>query len=447
MSAASPTRPSAARLTAYAGPGVPVAATGLPLVVFLPPYFAGELGLDLAAVGLIFGLVRGIDTIFDPVVGHWADNTRTRFGRFKPWIMVGAILTFIATAAVFFAPQGIGLWYLGFGLAALYTGQSMLNVPHISWGATLTDDYHQRSRIYSFWQGGHLAGLILVLALPAVLGVFMGAAAPPAVYAMGAFVLVSIPLTVGAALILVPRTRGDLTPAHMRWADVKRVFRDTDLRLLIIADVSVHLAGGATGSLFRFFAEEVRGFTDTLSAIGLLAYFVSGLVGLPLWLRLAKRIGKARTGACAAAYGGIAHVAASFVFSADRPIASLIAIMFVGLSYAAPAFLLRAMLADHADAEKAAGSADRIGLLNALLTTAQKLGFVVPVAVLFPLLALYGFDPARGSANSDAALAAVEIIWIVSVPLLMLPGIWLMARYRNDQKRHVARRTAAGATP
>ncbi|MGB3723837.1 MAG: MFS transporter [Pacificimonas sp.] len=433
-----PSRQPTSRLIAYAGPGVPVAATGLPLIVFLPPFYAGEMGLDLAAVGLMFGTVRAIDTLFDPVVGYWADNTRSRFGRFKPWIALGAILVFLASALLFFPPDDAGLlWLLG-GLVVMYAGQSFLNVPHLGWGATISPDYDERSRIYGFWQAGHMVGLIAVLLLPAILSLLMGAEAPPAVTAMGWFILAITPFTVLAALLFVPRSRANLSKARLRWADLQRIFGDPSLRLLLIADISVNLAAGSTGTLFRFFFEGARGFSDIESSLGLLVYFIIGLVMLPLWLRLAKRIGKARTGAFAALYGAIAHVIAFFLFDASRPYVSLAAICMAGVGYAAPLFLLRAMLADHGDVEREAGGIDRSGLLNAVLTTAQKLGYVLPVAVLFPLLALFGYDPAPGAPKDAGAIAALEMLYLLCVPLLLVPAIWLQFRYRADQRRHAA---------
>ncbi|MBV7255238.1 MFS transporter [Pacificimonas sp. WHA3] len=433
----------ARRLLAYAGPGVPIAAMGLPLVVFLPPYYATELGFDLALVGLVFGLVRALDTAFDPLVGHWADNTRTRFGRFKPWIAGGGLLLMASVGAVFFPPEGIGISWLIVGLLFLYCGYSLANVPHVSWGATLSNDYHERSRVYSYWQGGHILGLVLVLALPAILSGVMGADAPPAVHGMGAFILIAIPITIVAALVLVPRTNASLERQRFGWSDFRRMVQDPGLRLLLIADVSVNLAAGATGTLFRFFAEDARGFTVEVASLGLLFYFVSGLLALPLWLKIAKRIGKAKAGAYAALYGAVAHIIAAFMFDADNLLISVIAIMFAGLAYAAPGFLLRAMLADLSEVERAAGRPDRVGLYNAALTTAQKVGYVIPVAVLFPILSLAGFDPGVAGGNSPEAIRALELIWLIASPILLLPAIILQFRYRADQERHISGRAAA----
>ena len=174
--------------------------------------------------------------------------------------------------------------------------------------------------IYSYWQGGHLGGLIFVLLLPAILAGLMGERAPAAVHAMGLFILVALP--VGA--VLAHRLRAEV--ARPAWRGAARLggfpaacSAIQDLRLLLIADVSVNLAAGATGTLFRFFAEEARGFSDTDSSLGLLVYFITGLLALPLWLRLAKRIGKARDRERSLPlYGALVHMIAFTVFDADE---------------------------------------------------------------------------------------------------------------------------------
>ena len=79
-------------LAAFAAPCLPVAAAGLPFVVYLPPYYAGPLGLSLSVVGALFLIVRLIDVPLDPLIGHAIDRTMTRFGRYKPWILVAAAM-------------------------------------------------------------------------------------------------------------------------------------------------------------------------------------------------------------------------------------------------------------------------------------------------------------------------------------------------------------------
>ncbi len=419
-----PTRTAAA----YAGPGLPVAALGLPLVIYLPPYYAGELGLDLATVGLVFFLVRAIDVPLDPLIGHWIDATRSRWGRFRPWLVAGGLTLAGATVAVFFAQPGVSAFYL-FGWALLlYAGQSMLNVAHMAWGATLSADYHQRSRIYSFWIAGHLVGLITVLILPAALGQLLGDAGPEPVHLMGGFIIVIVPLTLIVALVAVHEVAPGGAHPRITRADLRRLAGNRTLLLILLADVLANFAPGVTGALFQFVFEQVLGFSTSGAAILLLVYFGSGLACLPLWLRLAGRVGKHRAAAIACALGVFVHVGAFLVFDAGNLVVSTAAIAVAGIPYAAPGFLLRAMMADFGDEERLAGGADRIALLNAVLTTAQKVGYAIPVGVLFPVLALVGFSAEPGAANAPLALAWVEGFWLALPAVLLTSAALVMAR-------------------
>ena len=79
-------------LAAFAAPCLPLTGVGLPLIVYLPPYYAGTLGLDLALTGIIFSAVRWIDLPLDIVFGHGIDRTDTKWGRFRPWMVIGGLV-------------------------------------------------------------------------------------------------------------------------------------------------------------------------------------------------------------------------------------------------------------------------------------------------------------------------------------------------------------------
>jgi Na+/melibiose symporter-like transporter len=98
-----------------------------------------------------------------------------------------------------------------------------------------------------------------------------------------------------------------------------------------------------------------------------------------------------------------------------------------GVPFAAPNFLLRAMLADLNDAQaldqRLAGGegAETTGLNFAILTATAKLGFAIPVGLTYPLLAIIGFDPKPGAANSAAAIRGLELLF--AFPSAALAGI------------------------
>jgi Na+/melibiose symporter-like transporter len=109
-------------LAAFSGPGLPIGAVGLPMIVYLPPYYAGALGLDLAAVGLVFFLVRAIDLPLDPLLGHLMDRTRSRFGRYRPWLLAGGLTLAAGAWLVFMAEPGLGAFAAFCFLMVLYLG-------------------------------------------------------------------------------------------------------------------------------------------------------------------------------------------------------------------------------------------------------------------------------------------------------------------------------------
>ena len=193
---------SSGRLAAFASPSIALAAMGLPLVIYLPTFYSTVVGLPLAAVGLAFLVVRLLDIGLDPILGALMDHTRSRWGRFRPWLALGAPILTISAGALFIPPEGASFAYLVAALLATYLGYSICYLAQLSWGAALSADYNTRSKIFAWWQGANLSGVILVLAIPALLP---AARNDPtfAVHAMAGFILATLPLGALLALSLI----------------------------------------------------------------------------------------------------------------------------------------------------------------------------------------------------------------------------------------------------
>ena len=151
---------AAALLALFAAPCLGLAGIGLPLQVYLPPFYSAQLGVNLSAVGVAFMVVRLLDIAIDPTLGVLMDRTRVPFGRFKAWLTAGVPLLMLGSVVLFFSSPGVTAVQLAIGLALAYGGWSVCVVAQTSWGALLSPSYNERSRIYGWWQMFNLLGLL-----------------------------------------------------------------------------------------------------------------------------------------------------------------------------------------------------------------------------------------------------------------------------------------------
>ena len=91
--------------------GIPLAVIGYPLAIWIPAHYANGLGISLAMVGTILMLARFTDVLTDPLMGEISDRFKTRFGRRKPWVLLGMPIMMIGVYQLFIPPEGeVGIW-------------------------------------------------------------------------------------------------------------------------------------------------------------------------------------------------------------------------------------------------------------------------------------------------------------------------------------------------
>jgi GPH family glycoside/pentoside/hexuronide:cation symporter len=123
-----------------------------------------SLGLNAFWLGVILIIPRLWDAVSDPLIGHISDNTRTRWGRRRPFLLIGGILVSVFFVAMWWIPKGdmVRLWfpseagfqwfqlsYILFTLLLFYTACTIFEIPHGALGMEMTTDYHERTRLFS----------------------------------------------------------------------------------------------------------------------------------------------------------------------------------------------------------------------------------------------------------------------------------------------------------
>ncbi len=118
------------------------------------PIYQLALGVDPALLGIAMGIPRLIDAITDPVMGHISDNAHTRFGRRRPFIFIGAILSTVLfilmwMPPVFLGTNGIAGYFLVISVL-YYLAYTVFAIPWGALGLELTDDYNERTKVQAF---------------------------------------------------------------------------------------------------------------------------------------------------------------------------------------------------------------------------------------------------------------------------------------------------------
>ena len=123
-----------------------------------------SLGLNAFWLGVILIIPRLWDAVSDPIIGHISDNTRTRWGRRRPFLLIGGILVAVFFVAMWWIPKGdmVRLWfpsdagfqwfqlsYILFMLLLFYTACTIFEIPHGALGMEMTTDSHERTRLFS----------------------------------------------------------------------------------------------------------------------------------------------------------------------------------------------------------------------------------------------------------------------------------------------------------
>lgn len=422
-------------MLALAGPSIPLAALSLPMVVYLPAYYSGSLGLDLATVGSVFMIVRLLDIGFDPLIGGVMDRMKTRFGRYRPWLVVATPLIMLSMAMLFMARPGASAMHLAGWLLVIYAGWSIMSLAQLALAANVSPDYHERSRIYGWWQIAFSIGMIGAMLMPKIIGMFGVRDQAASMAAMAWLVICLTPLMVAITLALV-RERPIAT--ERQGGGLREYFelmRNRTVQRLLACEALLGITGGATSTLALFYFTRTKGLDAADLGLLFILHAIAGMVFTPFWSGLAIRIGKhSALGLTALLYAS--GQVAIWLVPAGQLAMLLAAQCLIGIAYGGASLLPRAMIADVSDEERLRARQERTGLLYALLIGVWKIGQAVSVGLMFWGLALFGFDPAPGAANGAAALLGLQLLYI-ALPVVLCVGAALVAfRYPLTAARH-----------
>jgi GPH family glycoside/pentoside/hexuronide:cation symporter len=396
------------------------------------------LGVAPGLISTVMMVKVGIDAASDAIFGWISDNTRTRFGRRRPFILVGGVLAGIGLPLMFAVGRG---WsdteYFIFMLVstALYVPvMSCFNMPWVSLGSEMTPDYNERTNVMSIRNAiQKLPELGLFFAAQfTTLAIFNDADGKPDIL-RGAQVYCAIlgAIMVAASIAmfllvreryyenLVSRKQEKIALSDTLW----RTLRCRPFRTLVIMMLAYGL-GTAMVSALGYYATvyyvckgDVALATKWNTAMGL-AGMVFGFLGIPFFNRLAHRFDKRTAMATVLGLAICAFIGDWWLYDPERPALQLLACGFVAFTGAGFWTLYGSVLADVIDHDELETGQRREGSFSACQSWISKVGIALGVGASGWILQFTGFD-AKVPVQSEHSIFMIRIL-LSSIPVIGL---------------------------
>lgn len=274
------------RFFRYALPGLPLAALGLPFYIYAPLWLAEQGGYGYTLVGAIFFLARISDVVSDLPLGAWVDRRGSHRALWLgSWLLITA-----STLLLVLLPHPWSASALALALVLLMLGWTGITVPWLALPVNLSRNNIDRLRYNSSREGMLLLGTLMAMLAPAIV-------APSAL----PWVLASLLLVLLLAVYLQGSQGAAETTKNI--LSFKVLLADVRVRSLALPWFLNMLANAIPGTVLLLFMREVLGAEDAVP-LALLSYFLAGLIGVPFWYFLAKKLGDLRSwriGLCSSA--------------------------------------------------------------------------------------------------------------------------------------------------
>ena len=437
---------SFAKRLAYAAPAFSLAVVGIPIYVYIPKFYTDVVGVHITLLGSIILGIRVFDAATDPLIGVLSDKTRSRFGRRRPYIAGGALVLALAIFFLFNPPEKpptfetawFGIWFF-----CVFLFWTLVEVPYESLGPEITFDYHERIALFGWRDGALIAGTLVAAASPAMVSGMLGLSSSPADERFK-FLWISVfygPLVVAFCwwcVLSIREREVDRLPFRPGSGNgFKRVLQNRPFVILLVSYTIAAFGSNLPATLILYYVEYVL--QSTRADLFLALYFVTGIVFLPGWVILAKRIGKKYAWILSMAVNTGAFTGVLFLGPGDAAVYGFLVVLS-GLGFGATIALPSAMQADVIDYDELITGERREGVYVGLWSISKKLAAALGVGLALSLLGTVGYEP--NVVQSEGVVRTLRVLYAGVPSLCNVVALLIALAYPVNSRVHDEIRTA-----
>lgn len=416
-----------------------------------------QLGFSGLLLGLTYFIPKFYDALFDLIMGYVSDNTKSKWGRRRQYVLAGAIILGISFALMWqlYAENGVtyNFWYFLLISLIFYSGLTIFSIPYVAMGYEMSDDFHERTNIMATSQLiGQLAWVVapwfwVIMADKSLFPSGDVAVRTLAVYvAIGCAILAAIP----AFFIPSKSTLNeDYSPIDLKgilgsFGEIKEGLKASieikPFRKICIATFLIFNAFQTTAAFSYFiikyylFKGNEDGFGLWPTLFGCVGAIITTVVVIPIVARMSKTMGKKKAFLLSQGISVIGYILLFVLFVPGKPYLFLFALPFFSFGIGSLFTLMMSMTSDVIDIDELNTGKRREGSLGAIYWWMVKFGTAVAGLLSGLILSLVAFQ-SNAATQTDETMFWLRIFF-VGVPILgTLSAIWVMRNYDIDEAK------------
>ncbi len=416
-----------------------------------------KLGFSGLLLGLTYFIPKFYDALFDLIMGYVSDNTKSKWGRRRQYVIAGAIILGFSFAFMWqlYADNGVTYNFIYFLVISLifYSGLTIFSIPYVAMGYEMSDDFHERTNIMATSQLiGQLAWVVapwfwVIMADQSLFPSSDVAVRTLAVYvAIGCAILAAIPafFIQGKSTLHENYSPIDLKGILSSFGEIKEGLKASveikPFRKICIATFLIFNAFQTTAGFSYFiikyylFKGNEEGFGLWPTLFGSVGAIITTIAVIPIVARMSKIMGKKKAFLVSQSISIVGYILLFLLFVPGKPYLFLFALPFFSFGIGSLFTLMMSMTSDVIDIDELNTGKRREGSLGAIYWWMVKFGTAVAGLLSGLILSLVAFK-SNAATQTDDTMFWLRIFF-VGIPILgTLTAIWAMKDYDVDEAK------------